>query len=459
MANSDKKALSSFKAYDIRGRIPGEFNEEMAYKIGRAYASMLSPSRVCVGRDVRLSSEAISAALTKGLNVQGCDVVDIGLCPTEEVYFVTSHMKLGGGIMVTASHNPVDYNGMKLVKEESRPISADTGLKDIEQMVLAEAFKAESAKKGSAQSIDTRDAYVEHLLGYVDPAKIAPLKVVMNCGNGCAGPVINKLEPRLPLECIKMFPEPDGSFPNGIPNPILPENRGVTAEAVISNKADLGIAWDGDCDRCFFFDEKGQFIEGYYLVGFLAKAFLRGRPGARIVHDPRLIWNTVEMVREAGGIPVVTKAGHAFIKERMRQEDAIYGGEMSAHHYFRDFAYCDSGMIPWLLLAELISAEGKPFSELMRARMEKYPVSGEINRTVSDPHGAMAGIETKYKNYALSVDHIDGLSMEFKDWRFNLRPSNTEPVIRLNVETRQNKDLLHEKTQELLALIEALARN
>jgi phosphomannomutase/phosphomannomutase/phosphoglucomutase len=457
MGNSDKKALISFKAYDIRGRIPDEFNEDMAYKIGRAYASMLSTSKVCVGRDVRLSSEAISAALANGLNTQGCDVVDIGLCPTEEVYFVTSHMRLDGGIMVTASHNPVDYNGMKLVREESRPISADTGLKDIEEIVINENFKSEAVRKGSVQSVDTRDAYVEDLLHYVDPATIAPLKVVMNCGNGCAGPVLNKLEPRLPLECIKLFPEPDGSFPNGIPNPILPENRGVTAEAVIANKADLGIAWDGDCDRCFFFDEKGHFIEGYYLVGFLAKAFLRNHPGARIVHDPRLIWNTVEMVREAGGIPVITKAGHAFIKERMRQEDAIYGGEMSAHHYFRDFAYCDSGMIPWLLLVELISAEGKPLSELMRSRMERFPVSGEINRTVSNPHSVMSKIETNYRNMADSIDHIDGLSMEFKDWRFNLRPSNTEPVIRLNVETRQNKELLEEKTHEILELIEALA--
>lgn len=457
MANSDKKALSSFKAYDIRGRIPDEFNEDLAYKIGRAYASMLSTSKVCVGRDVRLSSEAISAALTRGLNTQGCDVVDIGLCPTEEVYFVTSHMRLDGGIMVTASHNPVDYNGMKLVREESRPISADTGLKDIEQMVIQEHFKSEAARKGSFRSFDTRDAYVEHLMSYVSPSKIAPLKVLMNCGNGCAGPVLNKLEPRLPLDCINLFPEPDGSFPNGIPNPILPENRGVTAEAVIANKADLGIAWDGDCDRCFFFDEKGHFIEGYYLVGFLAKAFLRNHPGAKIVHDPRLIWNTVEMVREAGGIPVITKAGHAFIKERMRQEDAIYGGEMSAHHYFRDFAYCDSGMIPWLLLVELISEEGKPLSELMRARIDRYPVSGEINRTVSDPQGVMARIEANYKNQVESLDHIDGLSMEFKDWRFNLRPSNTEPVIRLNLETRQNKQLLEDKTQEILALIEALA--
>jgi phosphomannomutase len=456
MADS-KKSLSCFKAYDIRGRIPDELNEDLAYNIGRAYATMLAPSKICLGRDVRLSSEAMSAAVAEGLNAQGCDVIDIGLCPTEEIYFATSHLKLDGGIMVTASHNPMDYNGMKFVREESRPISADSGLKDIEKIIIDEGFKQEGARKGVVQLVQTRDAYVEHLLSYVDPSKMRRLKVVMNCGNGCAGPVLSKLESRLPIEFIKIFPEPDGTFPNGIPNPILPENRGVTAQAVIGHKADLGIAWDGDCDRCFFFDEKGEFIEGYYIVGFLAKAFLKNHPGARIVHDPRLIWNTVEMVKEAGGVPVITKAGHAFIKERMRQEDAIYGGEMSAHHYFRDFAYCDSGMIPWLLLVELLSAESRPFSQLMQERMEKYPVSGEINRTVSDPHAVLAKIESHYQGKEILADHIDGLSMEFKEWRFNLRPSNTEPVIRLNIETRQDKELLKEKTEELLALIGKLA--
>lgn len=453
MVENAEKRLNCFKAYDIRGRIPDEFNEETAYKIGRAYATLLSPSKICVGRDVRLSSEDVAAALTRGLNAQGCSVVDIGLCPTEEVYFVTSHLKLDGGIMVTASHNPVDYNGMKLVKAESRPISGDTGLQDIEKLVRTNDFKPEAAVKGSVEKIDTEDAFIDHLLGYVDPSKMRDLKVVMNCGNGCADPILRKLENRLPIKFIKVFPEPDGSFPNGIPNPILPENRGVTAEAVLANKADLGIAWDGDCDRCFFFDEKGEFLEGYYLVGFLAQAFLKIESGAKIVHDPRLIWNTIEMVKEAGGIPVMSKAGHAFIKERMRQEDAVYGGEMSAHHYFREFAYCDSGMIPWLLLVQMLSEETRPMSELIRSRLEKYPVSGEINRRVSDPHGVIKKIEDHYRGGELLLDHIDGTTMEFRDWRFNLRPSNTEPVIRLNVETRQNKELLKEKTEEILDLI------
>lgn len=453
MGNSEQK-LNSFKAYDIRGRIPDELNEDLAYKIGRAYASLLSPSKVCVGRDVRLSSEAISAAVARGLNDQGCDVVDIGLCPTEEVYFATAHLKLSGGIMVTASHNPMDYNGMKLVREEAKPISGDSGLKDIERIVLANDFKPAS-RKGSVEQISTRAAYIDHLMSYIHPEKLKKMKIVMNCGNGCASPILDELEKRLPqIEFIKMFPEPDGTFPNGIPNPILPENRGVTADKVIATNADLGIAWDGDCDRCFFFDEKGDFLEGYYIVGFLGKAFLTTHRGSKIVHDPRLVWNTVEMVRESGGIPVMSKAGHAFIKERMRLEDAIYGGEMSAHHYFRDFSYADSGMIPWMLLVETVSAEGKPLSELIEARLKKYPVSGEINRKVSDPPGVLKKIEAHYKGKELATDYTDGVSMEFKDWRFNLRASNTEPVIRLNVETRQNPELMKEKTEELVGLIE-----
>jgi len=456
MANSEPKGLSCFKAYDVRGRIPDELDEDLAYKIGRGYATLLSPSKVCVGRDVRLSSEAVAAALARGLNAQGCDVVDIGLCPTEEIYFVTSHLKLDGGIMVTASHNPMDYNGMKFVREESRPISADTGLKDIERIIIEGSFRPEAKTKGSVEVMDTKDEFIEHLLTYVDPRKMSRLRVVANCGNGCAGPILEMLKPHLPLELVSLFPEPDGTFPNGIPNPILIENRAVTADAVVANKAAVGIAWDGDCDRCFFFDEKGDFIEGYYIVGFMAQAFLKAKPGSKIVHDPRLIWNTVEMVRDAGGVPVMTKAGHAFIKERMRLEDAIYGGEMSAHHYFRDFAYCDSGMIPWLLLVQILAEAGRPLSELIEDRMNKFPVSGEINLKVARPHDVIEQVEARYKGKELLLDHTDGTTMEFENWRFNLRPSNTEPVIRLNVEARQDKKLLKEKTEEIVKLIEGL---
>jgi len=454
MTASEIRGLKCFKAYDVRGRIPDELNEELAYDIGKAYAAWLSPSKVCIGKDVRLSSQAMLEAVARGLNDSGCDVVDLGLCPTEEIYFVTANLNLDGGIMVTASHNPMDYNGMKFVRELSKPVSGDTGLKDIERMVLEKSFKP-ATSKGSTSFRSMEDLYVEHLRGYVDPKNLRKLKLVMNCGNGCAGPILDKLEPHLPLEFVQMFPEPDGSFPNGIPNPILPENRGVTATQVLASKADIGVAWDGDCDRCFFFDEQGLFLEGYYLVGFLAQAFLKRHPGAKIVHDPRLTWNTIEMVREAGGVPVMSKAGHAFIKERMRAEDAVYGGEMSAHHYFKTFAYCDSGMIPWLLLAEIVSDEGRPLSELMQARIDKFPVSGEINRTVADSKTVLKRIEEVYRAKGGVFDYTDGVSVEFDRWRFNVRPSNTEPVIRLNVETRQDKILLQEKTEEILELIES----
>lgn len=454
MAASDSRGLKCFKAYDVRGRIPDELSEELAYEIGRAYATWLSPSTVCIGKDVRLSSQALFEALARGLNESACDVVDLGLCPTEEIYFVTSRLNLDGGIMVTASHNPMDYNGMKFVREESKPISGDTGLKDIERIILDKRYKP-STRKGSTGFKSMEDQYVAHLLEYVDPRSLRELTLVMNCGNGCAGPILQKLEPHLPFRFVTMFPEPDGTFPNGIPNPILPENRGVTADRVLSANADFGIAWDGDCDRCFFFDEQGRFLEGYYLVGFLAQAFLKRHPGAKIVHDPRLTWNTVEMVREAGGVPVMSKAGHAFIKERMRVEDAVYGGEMSAHHYFKTFAYCDSGMIPWLLLAEIVSDEGRPLSELIQARIDRYPVSGEINRTVADSAAVLRRMEEVYRAKGAVFDYTDGVSVEFDKWRFNVRPSNTEPVIRLNVETRQDTILLQEKTEEILQLIES----
>ena len=447
----------SFKAYDIRGRIPDEFNEEVAYKIGKAYATWLKPAKVCVGRDVRLSSEDLCRALSKGLADQGVEVFDIGLCPTEEIYFATAHLNLDGGIMVTASHNPMDYNGMKLVREQARPISGDSGLKEIEEIVINGNFDREPEKRGSIQEISTRNDYINHLLSYIDPSALKPLRIVMNCGNGCAGPILEQLKDKLPIEFIEMFSTPDGTFPNGIPNPILPENRGVTAEAILKQKADLGIAWDGDCDRCFFFDEQANFIEGYYIVGFLAQAFLKKRHGAKIVHDPRLVWNTLEMVAENGGTSVMTKAGHAFIKERMRKEDAVYGGEMSAHHYFKDFFYADSGMIPWLLLIQTVSEENKPLSKLIEERVAKYPVSGEINRKVSDSKKVLSSIEENYKNDAQNVDYTDGLTMEFDKWRFNLRSSNTEPVIRLNIETRQDSELLKNKTEEILHLIETLS--
>ena len=442
--------LSCFKAYDIRGRVPDELNEDIAYRIGRAFAEHLHPRRVAVGRDVRLSCPPLVESLTRGLREGGSNVLDIGLCGTEEVYFATFHHRLDGGIMVTASHNPMDYNGMKLVREGSRPISGDSGLHTLRE--LAERGEFAAASSGALQVDDDKTAYVAHLLSYVADTPLRPLKIVANAGNGGAGLVMEKLASQLPFEIVPVYFEPDGSFPNGIPNPLLAENREATARVVREHGADLGIAWDGDFDRCFFFDESGRFIEGYYLVGLLACAMLAREPGAKIIHDPRLTWNTIEQVREAGGVAVQSKTGHAFIKERMRAVDAVYGGEMSAHHYFREFAYCDSGMIPWLLVTALMSRTGKPLSALVDERIRAYPCSGEINFRVTDVEASVARVLRHYR--PLTLDTTDGIGLEFEQWRFNLRASNTEPLLRLNVETRADLALLAERTAELRALIE-----
>lgn len=445
--------INCFKAYDVRGRVPDQLNEDIAYRIGRAFVQFLGAKSVVVGHDIRLSSPALSAALVRGLREQGADVIDIGLCGTEEVYFATFHLGVDGGIAVTASHNPMDYNGMKFVREGSRPISGDTGLKEIQALAESGNFAA-PPRAGNYQEQSTRDAYVQHLLAYVDRATLKPLKLVINAGNGGAGLVMDALEKHLPFQLVKVHHQPDGSFPNGVPNPLLEENRGSTIDALKASGADMGIAWDGDFDRCFFFDEKGNFIEGYYVVGLLAEAFLARNKGAAIVHDPRLTWNTLAICEQFGGRAVQSKTGHAFIKERMRKEDAVYGGEMSAHHYFRDFAYCDSGMIPWLLVAGLVCSSGKSLSQLVEERMRAYPVSGEINREIADPKAAIARARDRYLAEALHEDNTDGLSLEFADWRFNLRMSNTEPVVRLNVETRGNQALMEQRRDELVALLD-----
>ncbi len=441
--------ITCFKPYDIRGRIPDQLNEEIAYRIGRAFVEYLKPKSVVVGYDIRLTSAELCAALTRGLTDSGADVINIGQCGTEEIYFATSHLQVDGGIVVTASHNPKDYNGMKLVREGSRPISGDTGLNDIKALAEANEF-TEPPSKGSVSEKDTRPAYIAHLLEYIDASQLKPLKIVCNAGNGGAGAIIDALESKLPVEFIKVHHEPDGHFPNGVPNPLLEENRAPTIDAIKANKADLGIAWDGDFDRCFFFDADGRFIEGYYIVGLLAQAFLEKTPGASIVHDPRLTWNTIEIAKTYNGKAIQCKTGHAFIKERMRAEDAVYGGEMSAHHYFKDFAYCDSGMVPWLLVIELMSKQDKSLAELVNERMLAFPASGEINSTIEEPARLLKAIEQHYAPHAQSIDHTDGLSMAFGDWRFNLRMSNTEPVVRLNVESRGDTALMRQKTDDLL---------
>ena len=446
--------ITCFKAYDVRGRVPDQLNDDIARRIGRAYADVVKPRQVVVGHDIRLTSEAIKAAVTEGLLEQGVDVYDIGLCGTEEIYFATSHAGMDGGIAITASHNPKDYNGMKFVREESRPISGDTGLFDIKKLAEQDQFTP-AAERGQLYPLNTSEAYVQHLLSYVDTASLKPLKIVVDAGNGGAGRVVDLLEQHLPFEFIKLHHNADGNFPNGVPNPLLPENRVAATAAVRDHGADLGLGWDGDFDRCFFYDEDGNFIEGYYVVGLLAEAFLKQQGPARIVHDPRLTWNTVDIVQSLGGEAVQSKTGHAFIKERMRLENAVYGGEMSAHHYFRDFAYCDSGMIPWLLVAGLISSSGQPISKLVAERMAAYPCSGEINRTIENPVVVLTKIEAVYRDQAESVEHVDGLSMSMGEWRFNVRMSNTEPLVRLNVESRGDQALMKEKTTELLALIDA----
>ena len=452
--------LTCFKAYDIRGQIGVELTDEIAYRIGRAYAEFIKPKSVVLGSDVRPTSEALKNALSEGIRDWGSDVIDIGMVGTEQVYFATSFLSADGGIEVTASHNPIDYNGMKLVRENSRPISSDTGLLEIKALAERNKFTAVPEKeRGSFAKLDLVNDYVTHILSYIECKCIKPMKIVMNAGNGAAGPVIDTIEryfneANIPLQLIKIYNDPDGTFPNGIPNPILEENRQSTIKAVLEHKADIGIAWDGDFDRCFLVDERGKFIEGYYIVGLLARSFLEKEQGSKIVHDPRLIWNTIDIAETHGGLSVQSKTGHAFIKEKMRREDAIYGGEMSAHHYFRDFFYCDSGMIPWLMIIELISKSQMPLSFLINDMIVKYPSPGEINFKVKDPKTCIEKVFKHYKSSALSSDKTDGVSMEFKEWRFNLRMSNTEPLVRLNLETRADEELLNKCVIEITSLIE-----
>ncbi|MGP6463370.1 phosphomannomutase CpsG [Pantoea agglomerans] len=455
-------ALTCFKAYDIRGELGTELNEDIAYRIGRAYGEFIRPKTIVVGGDVRLTSESLKLALANGLRDAGTDVLDIGMSGTEEIYFATFHLGIDGGIEVTASHNPMNYNGMKLVREGARPVSGDTGLRDVQRLAEANDFApVEESKRGSYKQISVVDAYVDHLMGYIDLSNFTkPMKLVINSGNGAAGHIIDEIEKRFkqanaPVTFIKVHHEADGNFPNGIPNPLLPECRKDTSDAVREHQADMGIAFDGDFDRCFLFDENAEFIEGYYIVGLLAEAFLKKEPGAKIIHDPRLTWNTIDVVTKAGGIPVMSKTGHAFIKERMREEDAVYGGEMSAHHYFRDFAYCDSGMIPWLLVAELLAVKGETLSGLVSERMKAFPCSGEINYKVSDSKSVIAALKDKYLSSAIAEDNTDGISLDCQGWRFNVRTSNTEPLLRLNVETEGNIEALSNILKEIDSVIKA----
>ena len=454
--------LSCFKAYDIRGKIPEELNEEMAYQIGLAYSKIINPGTIIVGYDVRLESPMIAKAVIAGLLDSGTNVVNIGVCGTEEVYFHTfnrEHEGINGGIMVTASHNPKGHNGMKMVKYGSRPMSGADDLQDIHNVVVSIMNKQidinSLIKKNKSTQIIQKDksAYIKHLLGYINKDNLKNLKIVVNPGNGPAGSIIRLLEKHFPCEFIYINEQPDGNFPNGVPNPMIIENRITTSEAVIKYKANLGIAWDGDFDRCFLFDEKGQFIEGYYIVGLLAASFLIKNPGAKIIHDPRLIWDTIDIVQNSGGVAVQSKSGHSFIKEKMRQENAVYGGEMSAHHYFKDFAYCDSGMLPWLLIAEHIVVSNTPLSKLVEQRIQAYPCSGEINYKVLDVQESIHKIKEYFSSQNPKFDYTDGISVEFPEYRFNLRGSNTEPLLRLNLETKGNNVSIKDKIIEIESIL------
>lgn len=443
--------IPSFKAYDIRGKVPSEVNTELVYKIGRALVKYLNAKSIVIGRDVRKSSPDLSEALTRGLNDAGCDVYDLELCGTEMIYFGTPFLNADGGVMITASHNPPEYNGLKFVKKDSVPMGYDSGMDIMEKMILNNELGEIASVKGRVFKKDIMNEFISKVMQFFDAKKIQPYKVVVNAGNGCVGPALDALEKYLPIEMIKIFPEPDSNFPNGVPNPLLPENRQPTIGAIKKSNANLGVAWDGDYDRCFFFDEEGNFIEGYYIVALLAKSILKLNPGEKIVHDPRLIWNTIDIVKKAGGEAVVSQSGHAFIKQKMREVNSIYGGEMSAHHYFRDNFYSDSGLIPFVLILQLMSDERSKLSNLVGEMIKEYPCSGEINSTVSDPLAKIEALKVKYSDGIL--DELDGISIEYPDWRFNVRMSNTEPLLRLNVESKKNEKKMKEKTEEILNLI------
>lgn len=447
--------LSCFKAYDIRGRVPDELNVDLVYKIGIAYAIEVNATKVVIGYDARLESPEIVDALIKGLNSQNVEVLNLGLCGTEEVYFHTFNMEekgVDGGIMVTASHNPKGYNGLKMVSKGARPISGDCGLKRIHDRVISMDSCTPLAQSHSVEKHDKIE-YIQHLISYVNKDVLKPLKIVVNPGNGTAGLALKKLEKHLPFKFIYLHENVDGNFPNGIPNPLLKDNRSSTQKAVREHNADFGIAWDGDFDRCFFFDENARFIEGYYIVGLLAQAFLKKNRGATVIHDPRLIWNTIDIANTLGGKAIQSKTGHSFIKQIMREQDAVYGGEMSAHHYFKDFAYCDSGMIPWLLVAELMCVKNTSLSKMVDDGIAAYPCSGEINYKVSNTDEVLKNIHQYFAPSNPIIDTHDGLSMSFDNWRFNVRASNTEPLLRLNIEARSNPELVQEKITELESLI------
>lgn len=448
-----------FKTYDIRGRIDSELTEQVAFRVGVAYSRLFRPGKVVVGRDMRLSSPALTKAVTAGLKHGGTEVLDLGLCGTEMVYFATFHGGHDGGIMVTASHNPADYNGMKLVGEKGVPLIPED-LRRLEKTVLGDLQELtyDPRSASHAEGWDPAEDYLDNLCRLVPPDEVGRWKVLCDGGHGAAGPLLKRIQERYPsLELILRREEPDGTFPDGVPNPLLPENRRFTSAEVKASGADIGVAWDGDFDRCFLFDNEGEFVDSYYLIGPLAEFFLKRSPGKPILYDPRLTWCTIDRVQELGGVPTLCQTGHVFFKQAMKATGALYGGEMSGHHYFRDFGNCDSGMLPWLVMLRLLKAKGSDLHSLVARSREKFPISGEINRSVDDADRVLELIRERYRDRALTHDDIDGVSYEFSEWRFNLRKSNTEPLIRLNVESRGSVPLMREKTAEILEFVEQVS--
>ena len=450
--------VSCFKKYDIRGKWGEDINEDLAFKIGYSVAKRFNARKVVLGHDARESSPILSRAMSEGICAFGSDVSSIGLSGTEEMYAAVSSLEADAGVEVTASHNPIEFNGFKIVKSGSQPLT-EKEFFDIKSMVIEFDYeKVEAAGTVFNDQEIARSLYIEKLLSFVNIKNLKPLKIVVNSGNGAAGPTIDKLiavleQKGVPVNIAKVHHHPDPKFPNGIPNPMLKENHKATKDAVLSEKADLGVAFDGDFDRCFIFDKFGDFVSNEYLIGFLAKGFLRKVKGAHIVHDPRVIWNILDVVENSCGKSFLSQTGHVLFKKEMRRCGAIYGGELSAHHYFRDFYYCDSGMIPWLMIWELLSTCGMRLDELISKRKKKFISSGEINFTVTDQEHCLSFINKSFARNALYVDKTDGVSISFDTWRFNLRKSNTEPLVRLNVEVQGDMRLLKEKTQKLKDLI------
>jgi phosphomannomutase len=439
-----------FKAYDVRGIYPSELDEEGAYAIGRAYVEHFNPERIAVGRDTRLSSPAMAAAATRGAVDAGAHVFDLGLVGTEMVYFAVGDRELDGGIAVTASHNPKEYSGMKIVRSGALPVGGDSGLAEIRD--LAVRGFGEPSGAGGVEELDIWPDFVDRVLSFIDLDALRPLKVVIDAANGMAGVMLPPVLGRLPgIEAVRYYFEPDGSFPNHEPNPLLPENRRFIVERTTAEGADFGVAFDGDADRCFFVDDGGEFVPGDFVTALFAESVLEKAPGGKIIYDVRASWAVPETIRRGGGEPIVNRVGHAFIKERMREEGAVFGGEVSGHYYFRDFSQADSGVIPFLLMLELLSRKGQKLSEILAPLRERYFITGELNTPVPDVDAKMKEVETRFGAEG-EVSHLDGISVEAEDWHFNVRPSNTEPLLRLNLEAR-SEELMERKRDEVLDVI------